>query len=220
MPPNTVARQVRCVYGTRDAGKLWEDTYTQVLECLGFVTTMSNPCVFHHPGKDIPIVIHGGDLTALGTDDNLNWYENKLKESFEIKIRGRLGEGCKGPQEIRILNRMVSITDEGLLYEADPRHAEMLIKAFHLENGKSVVTPGLKTHDPDADLEKMDSDADAAAEIHRIISSLKTKPRPASRVRFDPDVKEHDVPAYSHVYVLGCVRIQPGPVEVGRVSRH
>ena len=47
---------------------------------------------------------------------------------------------------------------------------------------------------------KMDSDADAAAEIHRIISSLKTKPRPASRVRFDPDVKEHDVPAYSHVY--------------------
>ena len=76
----------------------------------------------------------------------------------------------------------------------------MTIKAFHLENGKSVVTPGLKTHDPDADLEKMDSDADAAAEIHRIISSLKTKPRPASRVRFDPDVKEHDVIAYSHVY--------------------
>lgn len=29
--PNVVARQVRCVYGTRDAGKLWEDTYTQVL---------------------------------------------------------------------------------------------------------------------------------------------------------------------------------------------
>ena len=46
LPPNTVARQVRCVYGTRDAGKLWEDTYTQVLEGLGFVTGASNPCVF------------------------------------------------------------------------------------------------------------------------------------------------------------------------------
>ena len=34
LPPNTVARQVRCVYGTRDAGKLWEDTYMQVLEGL------------------------------------------------------------------------------------------------------------------------------------------------------------------------------------------
>ena len=35
MPSNTVARQVRCVYGTRDAGKLWEDCYTQVLESIG-----------------------------------------------------------------------------------------------------------------------------------------------------------------------------------------
>ena len=35
MPPNTVARQVRCVYGTRDAGKWWEDCYTQVLESIG-----------------------------------------------------------------------------------------------------------------------------------------------------------------------------------------
>ena len=30
LPPNTVEQQVRCVYGTRDAGKLWEDTYTRV----------------------------------------------------------------------------------------------------------------------------------------------------------------------------------------------
>ena len=36
LPPGTLAKQVRCVYGTRDAGKIWEDTYTQVLEGAGF----------------------------------------------------------------------------------------------------------------------------------------------------------------------------------------
>lgn len=35
MGPHMVARQVRCVYGTRDAGRLWEDCYTQVLENCG-----------------------------------------------------------------------------------------------------------------------------------------------------------------------------------------
>ena len=48
LAPGTVARQVRCVYGTRDAGKIWEDTYTQVLEAMAFVPGASNPCTFHH----------------------------------------------------------------------------------------------------------------------------------------------------------------------------
>ena len=29
LPPNTVGRLLRCCYGTRDAGALWEDTYPQ-----------------------------------------------------------------------------------------------------------------------------------------------------------------------------------------------
>ena len=46
LSPDLVARQVRCVYGTRDAGKLREDTYTQAMEHAGFVTGIANPCVF------------------------------------------------------------------------------------------------------------------------------------------------------------------------------
>ena len=93
-----VARQVRCVSGTRDAGKLWEDTYTQALEHSGLATGMAAPCVFVHRVKDITIVVHGDDLTALGTDADLDWYEQALQESFEFELRGRLGENCPGPQ--------------------------------------------------------------------------------------------------------------------------
>lgn len=68
MPTGMVARQVRCVYGTRDAGKIWEDTYTQVLESMGFASGQgeANPCIFYHKTRDISIFVHGDDFTALG----------------------------------------------------------------------------------------------------------------------------------------------------------
>ena len=75
LSPDTVARLVRCIDGTRDAGKLWEDTYTRALEHAGFVTGATNPCVFYHKVRDITVFVHGDDFTALGTDNDLDWYE-------------------------------------------------------------------------------------------------------------------------------------------------
>ena len=98
LSPDLVARQVRCVYGTCDAGKLWEDTHTQAMEHAGLISGSADPCVFYHKVRDITIVVHGDDFTALGTDSDLDWYENRLKDNFEIQIRGRLSEGCTGPQ--------------------------------------------------------------------------------------------------------------------------
>ena len=37
--------------------------------------------------------MHGDDFTTLGSDTDVDWYENRLKESFEIKICGRSGLG-------------------------------------------------------------------------------------------------------------------------------
>ncbi len=48
LPPNTVAKQIRRLYGTRDASKLLKNTYTIVLETMGFKTGVSNPCIFYH----------------------------------------------------------------------------------------------------------------------------------------------------------------------------
>ena len=39
-----VGKLVRCMYGTRDAGALWEWTYTQTLLKMGFAQGKSNPC--------------------------------------------------------------------------------------------------------------------------------------------------------------------------------
>ena len=56
-----------------------------------------------------------------------------MAKSFECKFKGRLGTGKDDLKEMRVLNRIVRITPDALLYEADPRHAEMLIQSFQLE---------------------------------------------------------------------------------------
>lgn len=40
------ARKDVCVFGTRDAGKIWEETYAQALLDLGFRRGLSSPCSF------------------------------------------------------------------------------------------------------------------------------------------------------------------------------
>ena len=46
---------------------------------------------------------------------------------------------------ITILNRCVEWTNQGILYEPDPRHVEILMNELGLKDSKSVVSPGVKS---------------------------------------------------------------------------
>ena len=76
---------------------------------------------------------------------------------------GRLGGDASDAQEIRVLNRIIRWTAEGLEYEADPRHAELLVSFLGDEAARPVITAGLKEGglqrgccNPDADLGAQD----------------------------------------------------------------
>ena len=43
-------------------------------------------------------------------------------------------------EEARLLNRIIRRTDEGWEYEADQRHAELIVKGLGLEEAKAVAT--------------------------------------------------------------------------------
>ena len=43
-----VGRMERCMYGTLDAGAIWEETYTDALLKIGFRQGLSSPCTFIH----------------------------------------------------------------------------------------------------------------------------------------------------------------------------
>ena len=157
--------------------------------------------VLYHESRDIRLVVHGDDFTALGRREDLIWYETELARSFEIKVRGHLGEGKECVDEMKILNRVVRLSEGGLLYEADPRHAEMLVKAL-TENTNTVATPGDKSIEVDKDAELFDPELDGMrvvsddeAEAERAIYHVRVR-----AVYFDDDLEVHEVPAYSTHY--------------------
>ena len=97
------------------------------------------------------MVVHGDDFTCLGPTAAVVKYEDALAGRFEIKRRGHIGESEGCVKEIRILNRVLRLTPEGLRYEADPRHAEMLVRALDLASASSVLTPGVKESSDETD---------------------------------------------------------------------
>jgi hypothetical protein len=102
LSPHKVAHLKRCVYGTRDAGQIWEDCYANALVEMGFKRGIASPCCFHHQGRDLCVVVHGDDFTCLGIKEDHDWYESELAARFEIKLRGRIGTEKNCIPEIRI----------------------------------------------------------------------------------------------------------------------
>ena len=130
------------LYGTRDAAQNWEEEYTAFLVALGFQKGLSSPCLFRHRDRDVDVVVHGDDFTMLGQDEHLRWLKEKFAAKFKIKVRGILGPDESDDKEISLLNRAVSWNDQGITYEADQRHPEILLKLLNYENVKGVATPG------------------------------------------------------------------------------
>ena len=124
------------MYGTRDAGLVGEECYSSALVDLGFRRGVASPCCFHHAARKISAVIHTDVFTALGSAQGLSWYESKLAEVVDLKVKGRLGdEGCD--KEVRVLDWVIRLDAHGLRYEADPRHGETLLQAACIQTVNS-----------------------------------------------------------------------------------
>ena len=196
MPKTMVGKLVRCMYGTRDAGSIWEGCYTKCLVDLGFEQGVASPCCFKHPTWNVSVVVHGDDFTALGTPEGLDLYEAGMCKAFECKLKGRLGRRDSDLKEMRVLNRIVRIDEHGLRYEADPRHVELLARSLNLENCKHVVTPGVKVPYEEADVDATDGKLDD----HILDAAVNALHRRVRMVKFDDDIETYDVPTQLDVY--------------------
>ena len=136
------------MYGTRNAAQNWEYKFTEFMINNGFKQRKSSPCAFHMAERDLALVVCGDDFPFCGADKDLDWITNRMAEEFEVKVRGRLGPEPKDGKEIIILNRIVKWTSKGIKYEADPRHAELIVDMLGLKNCSPVTTPGVK-QEPD-----------------------------------------------------------------------
>ena len=86
--------------------------------------------------------VHGDDCVPLGYIINVNF--------FFCETAGGLGchDANDCVQSIRVLGRIVEWTADGITWEADPRHAELIRKSFGV-TGRSVATLGVRDKSDD-----------------------------------------------------------------------
>ena len=62
-----------------------------------------------------------------------------------MKFRGRLGPRREDDKSVRILNRTIQWDEDAILYEADQRHAELILRQLGMDaTTNPVTTPGVK----------------------------------------------------------------------------
>ena len=76
--PGKCAKLNKAMYGTRDAAHNLEWAYRSAHEDWGLKIGKSSPCVMYHPTRDVRLVVHGDDFTALGHEADLDWYRKVL----------------------------------------------------------------------------------------------------------------------------------------------
>ncbi len=111
------------MYGTRDSAQNWERQYTEMMTEAGIRQGAYSACVCYHEERNVRVVVHGDDFTVLGPSRGLDWFRGVVQQRMEMKFKNRLERGKPGA--VRILNRIVTVTENGLEYEADQRHAEI-----------------------------------------------------------------------------------------------
>ena len=78
-------RLLMSMYGTRDAAMNWAAEYTSTLVKDGYVQGKASPCLFHHPGPSVVVMVHGDDFIAVGTTEQLNQAHIFIQELKEDK---------------------------------------------------------------------------------------------------------------------------------------
>ena len=110
----------------------------------GFHVGKANPSLFRHGSEEIIGLVRGDDFVTLSDDRGQDFFEACLKKRY-YKMRRRFGPRRDGTREIRVLNRYIRWPVHGdPEYEADPRHAQLIISDLELNQSKEVNSPIVK----------------------------------------------------------------------------
>ena len=117
---------------------------------MGFTKGRAAPTVFYNEGKAVRCVVHGDDFTFTGEKGTLLQIAEEMKETYELKVRGMMGDEPDDDKDIVILNRRLKWTKEGLEYKADDKHVREILNHFNLDDGSKGLSAAI-VKDPDAE---------------------------------------------------------------------
>ena len=133
---------------------------------MNFRQGKSTPCAFYNKDLGVRTVVHGDDFVSEGPPAGLRKFEEMLKNEFEIKTEV-LGPLANQVRQLKILNRVVTWESEGITWEPDPRHAEIIVDQLGLKDAKPLKLPGVKTESSRTEKED-EMMAEEVAAVHRL----------------------------------------------------
>ena len=117
--------------------------------------------------------VHGDDYVSSAMPAQLKWFKGKLENKYQIKTQW-LGQGSEYQQEVKILNRIIGWScEKGIVFEADPRHAEIIDEQLKLKDAKCVSTLGTKDEGTTAQDHDQEFDSNQASEYRAITARCK-----------------------------------------------
>ena len=193
---------VKALYGAPQAGKRWYDIFSGLLREIGFVTLLSDPCMFFEKGvklgQAIVGVFHVDDLIFMAPSKRA--YERfceKLERRFPIKRLG-LAREFKGMEIIQTKSEIVL---------SQQSYSRKVVKFYGYELCKPSATPGSKTDpmpmDPQARLRQYT--------IPQIVGSLLFLAKVTR-----PDIEE----ALNAASVLQTVDVGKAYAKLGKIIRY
>ena len=150
--PSGFALLDKSMYGTKDAAQCFDVACENAMAKMGYTIGLFSPCLYLHKTENVAVFRDGDDFVVCGTRTQQAEFKSELGQYFIVKQLAIL-EPCPAlgvVPEVRILNRLVRWVKppygsgaERLEYEADPRHAELLVHQLGLScSSKGVSTPG------------------------------------------------------------------------------
>ena len=130
-----VGRLKLSMYGTRDAAANWAAEYGAILISAGYVQGIASPRIFH-----------GDDFVGVGTPIDFGRTRAGLEDKYKLKVETLSGDATD-VKEVKILNKIIRWTARGIELEADPRHAEIVVRNLGLEGAKPNKVHGAKADD-------------------------------------------------------------------------
>ncbi len=124
------------IYGESSAPRRWEDTVAPWLVSIGFVRGENEKSVFHHPTRDLVLVLYVDDALVDGEEDDIKWLFKAMDKRFECKPAEWLGIS----EPLDYLGMDVSI-DDTHIYLSMHKYIENTLKLLEYTNLKPVRTP-------------------------------------------------------------------------------
>ena len=129
----------KSMYGTRVAASNWERDWQESVEKWGFQLGLSSKNLFHHKEHKVSGLTHGDDFVLTGPTERLMEFKNEMMKVYPTKAK-IINFGST--ESIKTLNRRLHWGKEGIVYQHDPRHVDVLVKELGLDNGNTVQIAG------------------------------------------------------------------------------